>query len=283
MTKDKKKAIIFTIGLGVTALVLILCLVFMELRQNGIIGSAESNQIIKEFNKYYNSKEREIILFVSSECPYCDLQKPIIETIAEDYDIEYLSIDSLKLSNSQRKQIKTKLDIEGKTPTISIVENGKVIDTHVGFIDGTPLVEFLIENKVLSEDAEYSAEKNLTFVNYEEYKELIRDDNTHIIVVGQTGCGHCISIKPALNSVAGDYDLTINYLNITELTDEESEKFFESLKKIEYDEPDFVEKGSFGTPLTLIVEDGKVERYISGSKTYSQLVRQFTKAGLIKE
>jgi len=153
----------------------------------------------------------------------------------------------------------------------------------MGFMDGTALVKFFIDSKVLPKDAEYSKEKNLTFVNYNEYKDLIRDDDTHIIVIGQTSCSHCIAIKPALNSVAGDYDLTINYLNLTELTEDESKKFFESLEKIEYDDPEFLEDGSFGTPLTLIVEDGKVERYISGSKTYSQLVREFTKAGLIKE
>lgn len=283
MTKEKKKTIIFTVGLGVVALILILGLVFMELRQNGIIGSAESNKIIKEFNEYYNSKEREVILFASSQCAYCDLQKPILETVSEDYDMEYLAIDSIELSNSQRKEIINKLDIEGKTPTIAVVENGKVINKHVGFMDGTALVKFFIESKVLPKNAEYSEEKNLTFVNYDEYKDLIRDDNTHIIVIGQTSCSHCIAIKPALNSVAGDYDLTINYLNLTELSQEESEKFFESLKKIEYDDPDFVKDGSFGTPLTLILEDGKVERYISGSRTYSQLVREFTKAGLIKE
>ena len=283
MTKDKKKTVIFTIGLGVVALILILCLVFIELRQNGIIGSVESSKIIKEFNKYYNSKEREVVLFASSQCVYCDLQKPILKTVAEDYDIEYFSIDSIELSNSQKRQILSKLDIKGETPTIVIVEKGKVIDTHVGFMDGTALVKFFKENKIVPEDAVYSAEKSLTFVNYDEYKSLIRSDDTHIIVIGQTSCNHCIAIKPALNSVAEDYNLTINYLNLTELTEEESDKFFESLKKIEYNDPDFLEDGSFGTPLTLIVEDGKVDRYISGSRTISQLVREFTKAGLIKE
>ena len=283
MKKDKKKTIIFTIGLGVVALILILFLVFVELRQNGIIGSAESNQIMKEFNEYYNSKEKEIILFASSQCGYCDLQKPILETVSEDYNIEYLSIDSIELSNSQRKEIINKLDIEGQTPTMVVVEKGKVVDTHVGFMDGSNLIKFFKENEIVPEDAVYSKEKNLTFVSYDKYKSLIRNDDTHIIVIGQTTCSHCIAIKPALNSVAEDYALTINYLNLTELTEEESEKFFESLKKIEYNDPDFLEDGSFGTPLTLIVEDGKVDRYVSGSKTYSQLVREFTKAGLIKE
>ena len=74
-----------------------------------------------------------------------------------------------------------------------------------------------------------------------------------------------------------------DYLNLTEMTENQYESFSESLKDIEYNDPDFVEKGSFGTPLTLIVKKGKVIDYISGQRTKSQLVREFTKLGLISE
>lgn len=283
MSKEKKKTIIFTVVLSVVALVLIFCFLFMELRQNGIIGSTESSKIIEQFNKNYNSKDRKVIYYSSSTCSYCELQTPILETVAEDYNIEYYSIDSNELSNSQRNEVLKKLDIEHATPTTVIVENGKVIAKQVGYADGSALVAFFVENKIVPEDAVYSAEKYITFINYDEYKNLIRNDKVNIIVIGQTTCSHCIAIKPALNSVAEDYNLTINYLNLTDLTQEESNKFFDSLKKIEYNDPDFLKDGSFGTPLTLIVEDGKVKKYISGARTISQLVREFTKAGLIEE
>lgn len=283
MQKEKKKTIIITVSLAVIALIVMLCFIFVELKNMGVIGSTESNEIMKEFNYNYNSKEKKVIYYASSECGYCELQKPILELIAEDYDIEYFSIDSTLLSNSQRKTILEKLDIEHATPTTVIVKNGKVVATQVGYTDGRSLVEFFKENKIVPDDAEYSAEKYITFIDYNEYKSLIRNDKTNIIVVGQTTCSHCIAIKPALNSVAEDYELTINYLNLTELSEDESEKFFESLEKIEYNDPDFIEDGSFGTPLTLIVENGKVIDYISGSRTVSQLVREFKKAGLIEE
>lgn len=283
MSNEKKKTIIFTMILAVVALALIICFTVMELRQNGIIGSSESSEIMKEFQKNYTSKERKVIFYSSSTCGYCEMQKPILETIAEDYDMEYYLIDSNELSNKQRNEVLEKLGIEHATPTTVIVENGKVIATQVGYVDGSSLVNFFIENEILPEDAAYSAEKYITFINYEKYKSLIRSSEKNIIVIGQTSCSHCIAIKPALNSVAGDYNLTINYLNLTDLTTEESNSFFESLTKIEYNDPDFLEDGSFGTPLTLIVKNGKVRSYISGSKTYSQLVREFTKAGLIQE
>lgn len=283
MTKEKKKTIILTIGLAVVALLAIIALVFIELRQSGIIGSSESSTIMKEFNKKYNANERTVIYYSSSACAYCELQTPILELVADDYDIEYYSIDSTLLSKSQRDEVLEKLNIEHATPTTVIVEDGEVVATQVGYADGGKLVDFFKENEILPEDAVYSAEKYITFVDYDEYKSLIKEDKTHIIVVGQTTCSHCIAIKPALNSVAEDYDLTINYLNLTDLTEEESEGFFSSLEKIEYNDPDFLKDGSFGTPLTLIVENGKVVDYISGQRTISQLVREFTKVGLIEE
>ena len=283
MTKEKKKTIIFTVSLAVIALILMICFIFMELRGMGIIGSSESNKIMKEFNYNYNAEERKVIYYASSTCSYCEMQKPIIELIAEDYDIDYYAIDSNELSNSQRKAVLEKLGIEHATPTTVIVENGKVIDVQEGYTDGNNLVEFFKENEILPEDAVYSAEKYITFIDYNKYRSLIKSEDTNIIVIGQSTCGHCIAIKPALNSVAEDYDLTINYLNLTEITEEESNKFYESLEDIEYNDPDFVESGSFGTPLTLIIKDGKVIDYISGSRTISQLVREFKKAGLIEE
>ena len=109
-----------------------------------------------------------------------------------------------------------------------IVKDGDVVDTSVGYKDGRALVQFFVDNKILPKDAEYSAERYITFIDYNKYKSLIRSDDTHIIVVGQTSCSHCIAIKPALNSVAEDYGITINYLNLTELSEEESNKFFTS-------------------------------------------------------
>lgn len=283
MKKEKKKTIIFTVILAVIALILMLCFIFIELRNMGVIGSSESTQIMKEFNKNYNSKERKVIYYSSSACSYCELQTPILELIADDYDIDYYSIDSTLLSNSQRNKILEKLGIEHATPTTVIVEDGKVVATQVGYVDGRELVKFFKENKILEKDAVYSAEKYITFIDYNKYRSLIKSEDTHIIVVGQTSCSHCIAIKPALNSVAEDYDLTINYLNLTELTEEESNKFFDSLEDIEYNDEQFLEDGSFGTPLTMIVEEGKIKHYISGSRTISQLVREFKKVGLIEE
>lgn len=283
MEKQKKKMIIFTVLLSVVAIALIGIFAFMELRENNVIGSLESKEIMNEFNKVYNKKEKTVIFYSSSTCGYCELQKPIFETIIEDYNIKTYSIDSNELSSSQRKEVLKKLGIEHATPTMVIVENGKVVASKVGYTDGSALVDFFKENKVVPNDAVYSKEAYITFINYDEYKSLVRKDDTSVIVIGQTSCSHCTNYKPALNSVAEDYNIAMNYLNLTNLTSEESNKLFDNLKNIGYDDPEFLKDGSFGTPLTLIIERGKVKDYISGERTISQLVRELTRLGVIEE
>lgn len=280
---EKKKTILLTTIMIIIAAALIVVFAVTTLREKGTIGSKESNKIMKDFNKYYNSKERTVIYYASKDCSYCSLQTPILEVIANDYEMDYLYVDSSQLSVKQRNEVLDKLGIDHQTPTTLIVEDGEVIAKQIGYTEGSEYVKFFSDNKVVPKNAEYSAEKNLTFIDYSEYEDLINKNDTSIIVIGQTTCGHCIAIKPALNQVAGDYNLTINYLNITKLTDDEKNSFYESLNTIEYNDPDYVNKGSFGTPLILIVKDKKVSDYVSGERTISQLVKEFRKMGLIKE
>ena len=283
MSKEKKKTIILTVVLSLICIVLIGIFTIDTLTQKGTIVDDETKELMNEFKEYFNSKERAVIYYASSECGYCELQKPILETIADDYDMDYLEIDSTTLGANQRQEILAKLEIEHATPTTVIVQNGKVIDTAVGYTDGSAYVEFFASNEIIPEDSVYSKENALTFIDYDGYEDLIEESGKQIVVIGQTTCSHCIAIKPALNSIADEYDITINYLNLTEMTEEESNDLSESLKDLEYNDPDFVESGSFGTPLTLIIENGKIVRYISGERSKSQLVREFKKAELISE
>ena len=283
MSIEKKKTIILTCVLAIIALALISFLVIDRLKDNGTITGSEAKKIVNNFNKYYNSKEKTVIYYASATCGWCSLQTPILEVIAEDYDMDYLYIDTSKLGKKQKKEIAEKLGIEAATPTTVIVENAKVVDVANGFTPASEYIEFFALNGLIPEDAVYSKEKNLTALNYDEYEKLITDGGTHVIVISQTTCSHCISAKPALNSIVEEYGLPISYIDINILQEEEYTKFYESLTTMEYNNPDFVNEGKFGTPLTLIIKKGKVSSYISGERTKSQFVREFKKAGLISK
>lgn len=277
MSSQKKKSIIIVAFLTILLIALIAILVISKL------PSKEAKITVENFDKYYNSKELKVIYYASSECGYCSLETPILESIAEDYDIDYLYVDSSKLSSEQRKLVTSKLDIEGATPTTVVVKNGRIIDTQVGYLDGTNYVEFFKNAGVVSEDAVYKDEQYLSFIDYSEYKELIDKGDIFVVVIGQTGCSHCIATKPVLNKIAGKYNIEINYIDITTLTEEDSSSLISGLKNLDYSDSEYLESGSIGTPLTLVIKNGKVVDYINGETTNSKFVKMFKSSGVIKE
>jgi len=277
LSKEKKKSLITVISISIVLIITLLTLLVLE-----FIPLNKSSKLMKEFNKYYESEELGVVYYASSTCGYCSLQTPILEKIAETYDMSYLHIDATKLTAEQRVEISKKLDIEGATPSTVVVKAGKVVAKQEGYLDGNDYVEFFKSAGVLGEDAVYEDEQYLTFINYKKYGELISSSSTTVVVLGQTGCGYCTSTKPVLNKIAGKYNITINYLNLSYMTESEYKELLTKLGEYGYDDPDYISKGSIGTPLTLIFKDGKIIDYLAGSTTNSKFVKLFTKNGVIK-
>lgn len=280
-----KKGLIFLLAL--LLIIVGVCVYYQldnkEKTSNTEVSEKESNQIMDNFYEYFKSKDAKIIYYASSTCGYCSLQTPIMEQIDKDYDIDYLYIDSSKLTTSDRETVLKELNIDHATPTTVVVKNGKVVDTQIGYVEGEQMVEFLINSRILDKDAVYTPEQYLTMIDYSQYKELIAKEGTYVVTIGQTGCSHCIATKPVLNTIAKDYNIEMNYLNLTNMTETEKNDFYSTLTDIEYNEESFVSKGSIGTPLTLIIQNGKVVSYINGEKPTSQYITKLKKVGLISK
>ena len=238
----------------------------------------DSGEILDSFYKYMGKKDETIIYYGSSTCSYCSLQTPIMKQIKEDYKMDYLYIDASKLAKDDQKEILKVLDVEGSTPTIAVVKNDDVVDVNVGYMDGKTTVEFLKKNKILDKEATYKPEENLTFIDFNRYKELVSEDTLNVIVIGQTTCSHCIAVKPVLSRVAGNNNITINYLNLTEMSQDEQSELIENLKSIGYADAD-----NLGTPLTLITKNNHLEGSIEGENPPSYFTREFKKYGVITE
>lgn len=119
------------------------------------ISNHENSEIIDSFYKYFNSNEAKVIYYASKTCYYCSLQTPIIEKIARDYNIDYLKIEVSELKMEDRQKIISELKINGATPTTIIVQNGQVIATQIGYVEGNRMVEFLKSGNILADDAVY--------------------------------------------------------------------------------------------------------------------------------
>ena len=140
------------------------------------------------------------------------------------------------------------------------------------------MLKVLHKNKILDKEATYKPEENLTFIDFNRYKELVSEDTLNVIVIGQTTCSHCIAVKPVLSRVAGNNNITINYLNLTEMSQDEQSELIENLKSIGYADAD-----NLGTPLTLITKNNHLEGSIEGENPPSYFTREFKKYGVITE
>jgi len=290
LQKEKKKSIMIIVGLIILLIALILGFIVSSHneyeKQNDVSG-------LEEFYEHFNSEDLQIIFFVRTGCSWCSKQAPILETIANDYNLDYYTYDAAEYTNTQVKKVIDELNIKGATPTIVIVKAGEILDTNVGYLDGDALVEFLIGADVLDENAEYSGNsessnedseyKNLTFIDMTEYKELIDKKEAFIVTIGQTSCSHCIATKPVIDEIAGDYSIPFYYLNLTDMDEDERADFFDSLTELQYTEESFVNKGSIGTPLTLVIKNNKIQSYISGEAAYSKYVKLLKKYNIITE
>ena len=218
----------------------------------GIFGFAlaegkASEELYNEFENAFNGDKNTLVYLGSSTCGYCQLLNPSLEDMKERYEFDYVYIDASEINSSYLNKILKELEISSLgTPYLAVVSNGKVVDTQNGYSDYDVTFEFLQENEIIDKDSELL----LNYIGYDEYEKLLNGKDNSVVVVGQSTCGYCVQAKIILNKIAEEKDVEINYLNISYLKEEEGEKFESSL--------DYFEDEQWGTPLMLIVKDGKL-------------------------
>lgn len=87
-------------------------------------------------------------------------------------------------------------------------------------------------------------------ISYTEYEELMNSNKPFLMVIIQDGCGYCEMYEPVVEEVANELGIPINYLNLTNLSSEESNKLSKSNS--------YLKKNQWGTPTTLFMVGDKV-------------------------
>ena len=111
---------------------------------------------------------------------------------------------------------------------------------------------------------------NLTVINVSKMKELFSSNDTKIIFVGSLTCPHCTAIKPVINSVVKDLNVTVYYLELSTMTDEENNEY--------YSINEFL-KNNNSIPLVMAVKNNEVIDSFVGEKD-SKDVEAFLKKNL---
>ena len=248
------------------------------------IGVSLSSASAKEKNidsaiELIEDKDLHILFLGRPTCTYCEQFEPVITALSEDYDFDYDYINTDELTSSGLSTLLSKLNIDEEnfgTPYLSITKGGKVVAEQSGYVDRETLFDFLKENGAIDENAEYKSEyPNLNMINYEDYKNILDSGEKQIVVIGQTGCAYCEQTKPILDEIAEEDGVTINYLNLTNISEDE---FSELMSSVDY----LKEMESIGTPLTLIIENKEVIAHQDGYVEKSVFEKTFKDNGLIK-
>lgn len=111
---------------------------------------------------------------------------------------------------------------------------------------------------------------NLTVINVSKMKALFSSNDTKIIFVGSLTCPHCTAIKPVINSVVKDLNVTVYYLELSTMTDEENNEY--------YSINEFL-KNNNSIPLVMAVKNNEVIDCFVGEKD-SKDVEEFLKKNL---
>ena len=87
-------------------------------------------------------------------------------------------------------------------------------------------------------------------ITYSNYLEKIDSNEPFLVVIVKDGCGYCEMYEPILKEVADEYNLPINYINLTNLSEEEYNDLAQSNA--------YLKKNQWGTPTTLFMVGDKV-------------------------
>lgn len=122
-----------------------------------------------------------------------------------------------------------------------------------------------------------------TDITIDEYLERMNGSDKSIIYIARPTCSWCQKQSPILKKVAATHDLNVYYLNTQDFYDSEKNDYNEKGWKLINSVPKFQEQNGFGTPGTIIVQNGAVVDGVYGYVEASELENLFSRNGLINE
>ena len=103
-------------------------------------------------------------------------------------------------------------------------------------------------------------------ISIDRYLELYNGSENKIILLSRPTCQYCQIATPIIENIIYKYGVEINYLNTDELGDDGNTKLISS--------DEYFSEG-YGTPLVLVVGNGKIVDKIEGLATKSEYISFF--------
>lgn len=112
-------------------------------------------------------------------------------------------------------------------------------------------------------------------VDYATYASKIENNENFLFVIESATCGYCEMYMPIVEEVANELSIPIYYIDISELTKDESNQFTSSNS--------YLMNEQWGTPTTLLMSGDKVVASISQYVEKDELVKFINKRIILDE
>lgn len=242
------------------------------LQNNNIIPEiiTDNTNILEEVKNVLDT-DYSLIYLPYKNIEEIENQDKILKDICEDYEINYKKIDAYLLSSSQHTKLNTLLQISKvEEQIIILVKNKKIIGSIRDINNKKEYLEKLKEYNFVEQ-----INSLITFINLNEFNNLLNNNEKNIIVIGKDECKYCDSVTTTLNDIAINYDIKINYLNVGKIDSSISLEVEEKLMELNYND-------GFTTPMVIVVENNKLLNYVIGFASEQYFVDIFTENGIIK-
>ena len=110
--------------------------------------------------------------------------------------------------------------------------------------------------------------KEFTSIDVNTYLNIYNGEQKTLVLVARPTCHYCQIAEPILHNIAYKYNININYLNTDNFQGEDSKKFIGSNE---------IFSNGFGTPMLLVVSDGKINNMVDGvtdTKHYVEFLKE---------
>ena len=205
-----------------------------------------ANNNSKKKTNTNNNKKNEKKVETSKNIKEVKNNNKEIEKVVEVEEIKEEKKENIKLEKEKKK-----FELTSKQRDIILVLLVVVLLVIAFVLTGEKKQKLDIELPIA-----LSGEAGFTEITYSEYEEKLNTEAPFVVVIVRDGCSFCDDYKPILTEVAGEYNLPIYYINLSNLTSEENSALSTSNS--------YLKKEQWGTPTTLFMYGDTVVDSIGG-------------------
>ena len=137
---EKKKMIVIICSIVVIIIAII---------AGSVYESHKSDDYLKDFYSAFESSENKLVMIGRDNCSWCQLFKPYLDFMSDNYGFEYLYVNTNELTNSSLKELLKTVGVDEKefgTPLTVVVKDSEVVDSRADYG-----IEARLQNASLSE------------------------------------------------------------------------------------------------------------------------------------